>query len=83
MSFEVSNPSPIFLTKDEELDYLIWKERMRKLERKQNEFAITIAESKLLSMKLLTWISTRKLHCEKCNKQFYSNEGFVSHGCFK
>ena len=81
MSFEVSNPSPFFC-KEEELDYLIWKERMRKLERLQNEFALTVAESKLLSMRLLAWISTRKLYCEKCNVRFYSNEGFVNHGCF-
>lgn len=83
MSFKVSNPSPIFLTKQEELDYLIWKERMRKLERKQNEFAYKIADSKVLSFRLIEWLSKRKLFCEICNNQFYSNEGYVNHGCFK
>lgn len=82
MSFEISNPSPFFC-KDEELDYLIWKERMKKLARLQNEFAYKIADSKILSFKLMEWMSKRKLFCEKCNEQFYSNEGFVSHGCFK
>lgn len=83
MTFLHSDSPPIFLTKQEELDDLIWKERMRKLERKQNEFAYKIADSKLLSFKLMEWLSNRKLFCEKCNNQFYSNEGFVNHGCFK
>lgn len=83
MNFLHSNPSPIFSCKAEELDYLIFKEYMRKLTKKQNEFAYEISESKELSLKLLAWISGRVLWCEKCNNQFYSNEGFVNHGCMK
>lgn len=83
MNFLSSNSPPIFLTKQEELDYLVWKERMRKLEKRQNEFASKIADSKVLSFKLMDWLSKRRLFCEKCNNQFYSNEGYVSHGCFR
>lgn len=83
MSFTDSKLPPIFLTKEEELDYLIFKERMRKLEKKQNEFAYKIADSKVLSFKLIDWLSKRKLFCEICNNQFYSNEGYVNHGCFQ
>ena len=78
-----SKSPPLFFSKDEELDYLIFKERMRKLEKKQNEFAYKIADSKVLSFKLIEWMSNRKLFCENCNNQFYSNEGFVNHGCMK
>ena len=82
MVFNSISPTPFF-SKEEELDYLIFKERMRKLERKQNEFAYKIADSKLLSFKLIEWLSNRRLFCENCNVQFYSNEGFVNHGCIK
>ena len=81
MNFLHSNSPPIFLTKAEELDYLIWKERMRKLEKLQNEFALSINNKE--SFQLVQWLSHRRLFCEKCNNQFYSNEGYVNHGCFK
>ena len=81
MAFEFSNSPPIFLTKAEELDYLIWKERMRKLEKLQNEFALSINNKQ--SFELVQWLKNRRLFCEKCNNQFYSNEGYVNHGCFK
>lgn len=81
MSFEVSNPSPIFSCKDEELDYLIWKERLAKLNKKLNYYLAEMSneDSYLFSV----WIQQRTLWCEKCNTQFYSNVGFVNHGCFK
>ena len=81
MAFEISNSPPIFLTKQEELDYLVWKERMRKLEKLQNEFAYSLNNKE--SFQLVQWLTQRRLFCEKCNNQFYSNEGFVRHGCFK
>lgn len=71
------------MCKDEELDYLIHKERMRKLEKLQNEYAFKIADSKELSLKLIAWLSTRRLFCYTCNNQFYSAAGFVNHGCVK
>ena len=81
MNFDISNPSPIFLCKEEELDHLIFKERMSKLNKRLNFYLaeMTGEESYLFSR----WIMERKLWCELCNKQFYSNEGFVNHGCMK
>lgn len=81
MNFLHSDSPPIFLTKQEELDYLIWKERMRKLEKRQNEIALSFNNKD--SHDLVQWLTNRKLWCEKCNNQFYSNEGYVSHGCFR
>lgn len=82
MSFESSHPSPIFFqTKAEELDELIFKERMRRLEKRMNEIATEM--SKEDSYKLIAWLKQRVLCCERCNIQFYSNEGFVGHRCFR
>lgn len=81
MTLKVSDLPPIFLNKQEELDYLIWKERMRKLEKIQNEIALDFNNKD--SFELYKWLKNRRLWCEKCNNQFYSNEGYVNHGCFK
>ena len=82
MDFLSSHPSPIFFqTKAEELDELIFKERMRRLEKRMNEIATDMTNEE--SYKLVAWLKKRTLFCERCNLQFYSNEGFVMHGCFK
>lgn len=81
MAFESKQTPPLFLCKEEELDNLIFKERMDRLCKKQNYYLAEI--NKEDSFKLVRWLSERKLWCEKCNKQFYSNEGFVNHGCMR
>lgn len=81
MNFLNSNSPPIFLCKEEELDHLIFKERMARLNKQLNFYLADMSnEDSYLFSK---WIMERKLWCELCNKQFYSNAGFVNHGCLK
>lgn len=80
MVFESNQTSPFF-SKAEELDDLIFKERMAKLNKKLNYYLSEMSDED--SYLFCQWLQERKLWCEKCNTQFYSNAGFVNHGCMK
>lgn len=75
MNFLSSDPSPIFL------DEVKFKIRMDRLTKLQNYYLANITNED--SFKLVKWLSERKIWCERCNNQFYSNEGFVNHGCMR
>lgn len=77
MIFDIQNSTPIF--SQEQIDELVFKRRMRRLEKRMNEFAASLSKEE--SFLLLNWLKERTLFCERCNIQFYSNSGLVNHKC--
>lgn len=78
MVFKSSTSSPFF-SKQEELDHLVWKERMAKLNKKLNSYLSEMTDED--SYFFCQWLQDRKLFCEKCNNQFYSKIGLRGHVC--
>ena len=75
MILKSNRPNPLFFDEQFEID------RLRKLEKRQNEFALSM--NKEDAFKFVEWLSKRNLFCMKCKEEFYSNVGYVNHGCMK